>query len=263
MKARYAYPLLFLLPSALLATLAALVFAGGATGVLWIFVYGDDPWPAQAGNTVMVLAALACALMFAALVGLSYKRREPAGGVRHSHVLAALGLTVALPLLVGQHQWRIGNLGSSEDSQPHLTFDALGSVQIGQSVQALVADVGPLSPGASSEGEERCYYISAAGAPSSVMLMIDEGHVGRIDVVEAGVRTLEGASVGLPAVELKRIYGTRLQAEPHKYAYPEGQYLTLQSSNGRHANRFETDGDVVTSFYAGTADTITLSEGCQ
>ena len=77
MKARYGYPLLLLLPSAMLAALAAIVVVAVGAGVLWIFVYGDDPWPASANTLLMALAAVA-------------------------------SVTTLLALL---HQWQAGNLG--------------------------------------------------------------------------------------------------------------------------------------------------------
>lgn len=48
MKARYSYPLLFLLPSAMVAVLAAFVVVAVGAGVLWLFVYGDNQWPESA-----------------------------------------------------------------------------------------------------------------------------------------------------------------------------------------------------------------------
>ena len=113
MKARYAYPLLFLLPSAMAAVLAAVLVAAGGAGILWIFVYGDGPWPEAASTVLMTLGAIAAAVTLLVLTALSYsvgKRREAGGGVRRSHVALALGLTVGLPLLVGLHQWQVGHL---------------------------------------------------------------------------------------------------------------------------------------------------------
>jgi hypothetical protein len=59
------------------------------------------------------------------------------------------------------------------------------------------------------------------------------------------------------------LYGAGLHKAPHKHAFPEGHYLTLLAADRRHAMRFETDGQVVTSFYAGTTEAVELIEGCQ
>ncbi len=115
MKARYSYPLLFLLPSAMLALLAAVAVVAVGAGVLWIFVFGDDPWPASANTVLMAMAVTASALAFVTLIALSYsfgKSREIQGGLCRSHVVFAVAVSVGLPLLVLLHQWQVGNIGS-------------------------------------------------------------------------------------------------------------------------------------------------------
>lgn len=113
MKARYAYPLLFLVPGAMLAAIAAVLAGAACVGVLWIFVYGDNPWPASVNTVVMGFAAavgiavLAVVLLVAQRVG---KSRESRGGLHRTHVLIALSLSVALPLLALFHQWQVGNI---------------------------------------------------------------------------------------------------------------------------------------------------------
>ena len=116
MKARYSYPLLFLAPSAMVALAAAFMVVAFGAGVLWIFVYGDDPWPESANTSLVVLAAAASAITLGVLVALCYwygKRREVSGGMTRAHMLSALGLTLGLPLLALLHQWQVGNLGNS------------------------------------------------------------------------------------------------------------------------------------------------------
>jgi ABC-type Fe3+ transport system permease subunit len=116
-KARHAYPLLFLIPSAMLALIAAILAGAAGAGVLWIFVYGDNPWPASANAIVMALASavglavLAGLLLVARRVG---KSRESRGGLRRAHVLVAVGLSLGLPLLVLLHQWQVGNVGGTQ-----------------------------------------------------------------------------------------------------------------------------------------------------
>ena len=114
MRARYACPLLFL-PACLVAALVAAVLSGaGVGGLLWLFVYGDNPWPAYTDTVVMGLATcVGIGVLAAALVACHGfgRRLESAGGLRAGHVVFAIALTVLLPALVLLHQWRIGNLG--------------------------------------------------------------------------------------------------------------------------------------------------------
>ncbi|GAB3727011.1 hypothetical protein GCM10028862_03000 [Luteimonas pelagia] len=114
MKVRYVYPLLFLVPSAVLGLIVTAVTVAAGTGILWIYVFGDDPWPASAGATLFFMATLAGLGVLAVLLQSAYRfgmAREGDGGLRRGHVLLALGLSVGLPFLVVLHQWRVGNLG--------------------------------------------------------------------------------------------------------------------------------------------------------
>ena len=122
MKARYAYPLLFLLPCAMLAALAAVLAAAAGAGLLWIFVYGDDPWPEAAGDVLMIAAGAVFVLGLSMFMGLGYsfgRRREARGGVRRAHVALAVGLSVALALLALLHQWQVGLLGAHSGPRSH------------------------------------------------------------------------------------------------------------------------------------------------
>lgn len=113
MKTRYSYPLLFLLPSAMVAFLAAFAVVGAGAGVLWIFVYGDDPWPESSGPALMTLAVIVSLATLASLMLASYsygKQREPDGMARR-HVAWVVGISFLLPSLVLLHQWQVGNLG--------------------------------------------------------------------------------------------------------------------------------------------------------
>lgn len=114
MKTRYSYPLLFLLPSAMVAFLVAFVVVGAGAGVLWIFVYGDKPWPETSGIALMSLALIASAATLALLMRASYaygKNREASGGMAGRHVAWCVGISILLPALALLHQWRVGNLG--------------------------------------------------------------------------------------------------------------------------------------------------------
>lgn len=123
MKARYSYAMLFFVPSAMIASLVAIVVVAAGAGVLWIFVYGDNQWPASANTGLMALAAATWGITLLALLALSYavgKRREARGGLSRFHLLLALGLSVALPLLALLHQWQVGNLGGGDGAvQPY------------------------------------------------------------------------------------------------------------------------------------------------
>lgn len=115
MKARFSYPLVFLLPCGMLASVAAVVSVGVGAGVAWLFIYGDDSWPDAAERNILWLAVAVAITSFATLISASYfygKRQESFGGLGKWHVTAAMVITLLLPALVLLRQYRIGALGS-------------------------------------------------------------------------------------------------------------------------------------------------------
>lgn len=116
MKARYSYPLLFLLPCTVVALLAAFVVVGAGAGVLWIFVYGDNTWPKAAGTALMSIAVASSAATLALLLyaGYSYgKNSESAGGLARRHVVWAILFSILLPALVLLREWQVGAFGGA------------------------------------------------------------------------------------------------------------------------------------------------------
>ena len=115
MKARFAYPLIFLPLSAMSAGIVAAVFVACAAGIMWIFVYGDNEWPAAAERTVMALSVSIFATLLAILLGALYrfgKNQEAHGGLNKKHALVAVIATLLLPMLILARQWSIGAIGS-------------------------------------------------------------------------------------------------------------------------------------------------------
>jgi len=115
MKARFSYPLLFLVPSVMVSALVAILAVGAGAGILWIFVFGDDPWPEVAETWLLGLLISVFTLVLTALVWASYefgKRQEPLDGLAGKHIVIAIAVTILLPALVLLRQWRIGALGS-------------------------------------------------------------------------------------------------------------------------------------------------------
>ena len=143
-------------------------------------------------------------------------------------------------------------------------FSSLGKARIGLSERALASVFGaPLVHTDPVAEEEGCYYTSTPTLPREAGLMIVNGRLARIDVFGPGLKTVSGAKVGMSELALKRRYGTRLTQESHAYTGPEGHYLTLKSRDGKYGVRFETDGKVVTGYYAGAVEAIQYIEGCQ
>ncbi len=119
MQKRHVYALLFGVPGLFLALIATLLVIGTVSGFMWLYLFGDRPWPAVSGDFLTLLAAATFLLLWTATVIVGYrtgKRLEASPGLNRRHILASAALTVAPLLLLVLHQWSIGNLGKRSDS---------------------------------------------------------------------------------------------------------------------------------------------------
>jgi hypothetical protein len=87
--------------------------------LLWISVYGDNPWPRSA-QTLLPAFFL---LTFVALWGTSLlagyltgKLLEDTPGLNRNHVLLSLGATALPVVLIALHQYGVGNIGPESAS---------------------------------------------------------------------------------------------------------------------------------------------------
>lgn len=118
MKRRHLYMLVFALPALLASAAVALALFGAVAGMLWLFVFGDNPWPSSAGTVLVVLALTVLAAMWAVLLSRAYafgRRQEHCPAPVTRHVVLAAGMTALLVLIAVSYQWRTGNIGPKDD----------------------------------------------------------------------------------------------------------------------------------------------------
>lgn len=103
MRRRYLYVLLFAVPALLAAMIGTALAAGAAVGMLWLFVFGDNPWPGWIEHAVAVGALGTGLVFYAALLSLAYaigRQEESRLAINRTHVALAVGSTAALLFLV-------------------------------------------------------------------------------------------------------------------------------------------------------------------
>ena len=118
MKKRHTYVLFFAIPAFLASLIVAGLVLGAGAGALWLFVFGDNPWPSAAGNALAVGFILAFAACWIGLLSAAYaagKKHEDSPGFDARVVWASSGATALLVLLVVAHQRSVGNLGPKDD----------------------------------------------------------------------------------------------------------------------------------------------------
>jgi hypothetical protein len=119
MKRRYLYVLLFGVPSLLVSIIISLLLFGAAAGVLWIFVFGDNPWPPSAEKALAAVFFVACLTLWVAFMSVAFiagKKQEESASLNVKHVIASAGATALAVLFMVLHQWSTGNVGPKSDS---------------------------------------------------------------------------------------------------------------------------------------------------
>ena len=119
MKKRYLYSLLFGIPGLFVAGIISIAVFGGLMGLLWIYIFGDNPWPPLVETMVSILFVLVTLILWIGFMILGYfvgKRLEEDPAMNRSHVLISAGLTLLFILFIVFQQWSIGNLGPKSDT---------------------------------------------------------------------------------------------------------------------------------------------------
>ena len=119
MKKRYLYAFLFGSPGLFVAGMISIFLFGAFAGILWLFVFGDNPWPEYIEPLTSIAFVLTVLVLWMAFIVLGLivgKRLERDPLVNRSHVLLSAGLTVMFLLLILFQQWSVGNLGPGSDS---------------------------------------------------------------------------------------------------------------------------------------------------
>ena len=119
MKKRYLYALLFGIPGLFAAGILSILLFGAFAGILWLFVFGDNPWPAYIETLTSIFFVLAVLTLWMAILVLGFlvgKRLERDPRVNRTHVFLSAGLTAMFLLLILFQQWSVGNLGPQSDS---------------------------------------------------------------------------------------------------------------------------------------------------
>lgn len=119
MKKRFLYALLFGLPGFFVSGIISLLVFGASVGVLWLFVFGDNPWPSSIDTILPILFMFAFLLLWVGSIAIGYaigKRLEANPVLNKNHILISMGLTGLFILFIVLQQFSVGNIGPKSDS---------------------------------------------------------------------------------------------------------------------------------------------------
>ena len=143
-----------------------------------------------------------------------------------------------------------------------LTEPGLGPLRIGMTLSDASAALGGALVVPAPTDTTGCRYVQWRGGPPGVRVMVEGGHIARVDVDSAGTRTAVGAGVGDTEERIQQLYPGHVTVTPHKYE--DGHYLTVRPhpADSGLATVFETSGGKVTRYRAGLRPQVEYVEGC-
>jgi hypothetical protein len=145
-----------------------------------------------------------------------------------------------------------------------LTPDGLGALRIGMTRAQVVAAMGDAEK--PDPDPEACEQFHPARAPAGVLVMVEDGKLTRISLIEGTVRTDAGLGIGASAAQVKAAYGAKARSTRHHYIDPPAEYITVWTKGtggpGSLGTVYEVGDDgKVFAIHAG-GPSIQYVEGC-
>ena len=120
MKRRYIYSILFGVPGFFISLIISFVAFGFTAGVLWLFVFGDNPWHSLIEKTLPLLFVFVFLIVWFACLITGFivgKQFEQNPKLNKKHILASTGVTIIFILFIVFHQVSIGNIGPKSEGE--------------------------------------------------------------------------------------------------------------------------------------------------
>ena len=119
LRRRHVYVLMFAVPALLLSNIAAAMMLAASAGALWLFVFGDNPWPPIASTMLGAVYLAGCAGLWLALLFVAYavgKGQEVRPALNIGHVALSIGATVLLLTVIAARMMGLSISERSSDS---------------------------------------------------------------------------------------------------------------------------------------------------
>jgi hypothetical protein len=119
---------------------------------------------------------------------------------------------------------------STTPASDTLTPQGWGPLRIGMTRDEVTTALGPdANPDAvGGPDPEACDEFRPAGAPEGILVMIEEGKLTRVSLIEMSpLKSDRGLGLGDTADAVKTAYGAAALASPHKYQDAPAEYITV------------------------------------
>lgn len=145
-----------------------------------------------------------------------------------------------------------------------LDIDGIGPIKTGMTVKEAEKASGAKLKIFDELDNPDCVTAQIVGGKEGISLMVAEGKIARIDVIDKATnKTPGGAAIGWTEDQVKKLYGKAVKVTKH--AYVDGHYLTIKSADPKQSKLryvFETDHGKVTQFRSGREPEVEYVEGC-
>ena len=193
-------------------------------------------------------------LAIAALLGLSLAACGPSGEPTAERLPEDTSPTV--PDTIGAPA---GPIEAADDDCSTLTPDGICHVEYGMTAEAARAAFDGELYG-DQPTDTSCYYLRPDEGAYTLLYMIVDGSVERIDVSVPGITTPQGAEVGMPLDDVEALYDTT-ERIPNKYM-PDYEDVRVTLGDGMFAVFEEGEGGIVSAYRYGRPPAVDYVEGC-
>lgn len=143
-----------------------------------------------------------------------------------------------------------------------VTFDGYGPVRIGMTAGQLEDALGGKLTYLAGTEKGTCRYADLGGDLRGASAMMIGDRLVRIDFKADTIETLSGIGIGDTVPKLLDAYRRRIYPTPHARKAPGRSDYMLLSADRKRGIRFETDRNIITTFYVGDNEAIKYTDGC-
>jgi len=160
--------------------------------------------------------------------------------------------------------------GAAAADADELTALGFGPLRVGMTRAEVEAALGPDANPEAVGGPDpaSCDMFRPDRAPEGLLVMIENGVLTSVWISRnTAVGTDRGLSIGDTAAEVKGVYGSAAEVEPHKYVEPPAEYITVWSTADHQSPAarglvYEIGRDGRVQSIAGGGPSIQYVEGC-
>jgi hypothetical protein len=153
-----------------------------------------------------------------------------------------------------------GKIGFEKDV---VRADGIGNLKIGMTPIEASQQAGfrILKADSLTKSDSECFMASLEGQPDEIKVMVEKGHITRIDIHSKKFQTVDGLRIGDGESKIKKKYTGIFKEEQHPYILGNGKVIFVNQGNG-NGFLFETENGKIIEYQVGDTSSIQYREHC-